>query len=77
MSETDFKVGSIPLKHGEELRILIRPFMGKQYLNFRIFVLDRQGEWRPTHRGVTIRAELIDEILASLKEAGHVARQLP
>ncbi len=51
---------------GEIIRVEISEFKGQQYLNIRVWYMDKNTEeYRPTQKGVTIRPDLF----ASLKEA--------
>ena len=43
------------------------------YVNARKWYLGRDGQWRPTRFGVTIRATEIDEVVTALQRVQHVA----
>jgi hypothetical protein len=52
----------------EKLVIEDTEFKGRQLINFRIFFLADNEEWLPTKKGVTIRRDQLDEVLAFLSK---------
>lgn len=53
----------------EEIRITAREYKGVQYVDIRLFfklLADANAEWRPTKKGLTMTAELFDELMRRL-----------
>jgi hypothetical protein len=48
----------------DRIRVGIQPFQGNQYAYVRRFFLDGDGEWRATRKGINLRTELIDDLIA-------------
>jgi hypothetical protein len=60
--EHEIIVGEIGLKATLELRIILRIFKGKHYLNCRQYALSPSGEWMPTKAGWTIPIGLLQNL---------------
>lgn len=55
-------VGKFEKSAIQEVRISLKEWKDKRYIDFRIFVLSDQGEIVPTKRGVSIPFEKFDEL---------------
>jgi hypothetical protein len=55
---------------GEVLRIEISEYKGKKLLNLRIWYTDKEGELKPTQKGVTVSPESYEELKEAILEAG-------
>lgn len=55
---------------GEVLRIEISEYKGKKLLNLRIWYTDKEGELKPTQKGVTVSPESYGELKEAILEAG-------
>jgi hypothetical protein len=53
----------------EIIRLEITEYRGEQYLNIRIWYLDKDGEWKPTKKGVAIRPSLFQDFKKYVLEA--------
>jgi len=53
----------------EIIRLEITEFRGEQYLNIRVWYLDKDGEWKPTKKGVAIRPSLFSDFKKYVLEA--------
>ncbi len=63
--------------NGEVIRVEISEFKGQQYLNIRTWYTDKEGELKPTQKGVTIRPEQFADLKAALLQAeGEIQRLL-
>jgi hypothetical protein len=57
---------------GEEIRVCLKTFHGKTYLDFRSWWLpDDEEAYKPTKRGVTLHAEYLPDLLAALQQAAE------
>jgi len=56
--------GSIKKNMTEEIRIAIRNYKGREFVDIRLFFQNDQGEMIPTKKGVSFSPELIPEFKA-------------
>jgi len=54
----------------EQIRLVVNTFYGKEYLHFRKYYLDFEGEWQATKQGVSMPLDLSNsrEMFAGLVE---------
>ena len=57
----DVLVGSIEVRKGEALRLVARKYKGHDLLNLRLWKEDL-GEWFPSNKGFTVRADVREEL---------------
>ena len=55
---------------GEIIRIEITEYKGKNFLNLRVWYTDKDGEYKPTQKGIAIPPELYEEVKEAMIEAG-------
>lgn len=53
----ELTLGRIPRRVGEELRILRTTYAGRQWVDIRLWFERVPGDWCPTKKGITVRAE--------------------
>jgi hypothetical protein len=54
----------------EQLRLQVREYQGKRYVDVRAYYRpDADSEWRPTKKGITIRAKELDAAIDALTQA--------
>lgn len=53
----------------EIVRLEITEYKGEHYLNIRIWYLDKDGEWKPTKKGVAIRPSQFSDFKKFVLEA--------
>jgi len=51
-------------------RVRLIEIQGRVFADTRVFFTDRDGQLRPTPKGITVNAEQLREIMAALIEAG-------
>jgi hypothetical protein len=69
-------IATIPKTRGEEVNITLEEYRGRHLFGVRIWAdYDNSGEARPTRKGVTLRIELLPELLEALQAAAAEARQ--
>jgi hypothetical protein len=54
----------------QRLRIEIREYQGRQFIDFRLWFRDVSGDWLPSDRGISIRQSDVPEIVRGLMLAG-------
>ncbi len=65
----DKLLGTIPKNELEEIRVRVRAFRGHPYIDIRVYWrTDPEEEyWRPSQKGVTLKPELVGELITALK----------
>ena len=53
----------------ETLRVAVREFKGKTFVDFRLFYANDKGELAPTKKGVTLTPDLWDSFRAAVEAA--------
>jgi len=64
----------------EQVRTEISEFQGKKYLNIRVWYNsgDREPDYKPSKKGITLSIELIDDLKEAVAKAGkEIYEQLP
>jgi hypothetical protein len=61
----------------ERLQIAVKDYLGKKYLDLRIWWRNRDGAWLPSKKGITIREREIDDVLCVLGEAKRLFEGRP
>ncbi len=62
-------IGEIERTKTERLRIEASNYKGVDFISVRIYYQADNGEWRPTKKGITVKPEKVDELIAFLGEA--------
>ncbi|KWH11562.1 hypothetical protein WT59_00215 [Burkholderia territorii] len=55
----------------QRIRIAHHWHMGRRYVDVRLMVVDRAGEFVPTRQGISIRPELLAQIIQGLTLAAR------
>ncbi|MCB1180026.1 MAG: transcriptional coactivator p15/PC4 family protein [Leptospiraceae bacterium] len=69
---SDGIIKDIDRGRGEVLRIEVSEYKGKKNLNLRIWYTDKEGELKPTQKGVTVAPEHYEELKEAILEAGSM-----
>jgi len=72
MSETENVIKDIARLRGEVLRIAVSEYKGKKNLNIRIWYTDKEGNLRPTQKGITISVEDYQAFKEAVEQAGSL-----
>lgn len=54
---------------GEVIRVEVTEYKGNHYLNLRVWYTDKEGELKPTQKGIAIPPELYDSLKEAVLEA--------
>lgn len=57
---------------GEVIRVEISEYKGKKYLNLRVWYTDKEGELKPTQKGIAVAPELYEELKEAVLQAGSM-----
>ncbi|MDX1958425.1 MAG: transcriptional coactivator p15/PC4 family protein [Leptospiraceae bacterium] len=63
-------IADIDRGKGEILRIEVSEYKGKKLLNLRIWYTDKEGEFKPTQKGVTVSPEDYEALKNAILDAG-------
>ena len=76
-SSSDPNIATIEKNRSEELRVALKEFKGRRYLDIRTFIepYADEGQGRvPTKKGVTLGLAKLPELIAALQQAEEEAR---
>ncbi len=55
----------------QRIRIAHRSYKGRNYVDIRLLVVDQVGEYVPTRQGISIRPELLAQVIQGLTLAAR------
>jgi len=67
----DKLIGTVSKTSVEEIRVALREFRGRCYLDVRTYYFGDDGEWHPTKKGVTVGVAGFQEFYALVKKASR------
>lgn len=53
----------------ERIRVQVSEFKKKRYIDCRVYFEGDDGQYHPSKKGLTLNADLVDDVVAALKEA--------
>jgi hypothetical protein len=53
----------------EKIRISIEDYRGSRFVDCRVYWKDKDGEWKPSKKGLAVSRACIDEVIAGLQNA--------
>ncbi len=56
----------------EDFRLSITEYQGHTLLDFRIFFKDKEGESKPTKKGITLNVKLFPELKQAIMDAEKI-----
>ncbi len=56
----------------ERIRIVLTEYHGHQFIDCRVYFEDAQGELRPTKKGISLTADVIDDVIEALTKGSAV-----
>ena len=57
----------------QRIRVAHRWYKGRHYVDVRLMVVDRAGEFVPTRQGISVRPELLPQVIQALTLAAREA----
>ena len=73
MPDEEIVVGSFPKNNREEVRVTLSKYKGYDLVGVRQWFRNENDEPRPSKSGVTIRVELLPELLQLIQQAKDTA----
>lgn len=68
-------IASLPKGSGEEVRVGLSEFKGKQYIDMRVYFENDDGEWKPTKKGVALDVKYFWKLMEALGEARDTLKE--
>ncbi len=62
---------SFPKNEEEEVRFSIREYKDRRYLDLRIWFRTKEGEYRPTKKGLTLSLGLLGEVMRGIEKVSE------
>jgi hypothetical protein len=60
----------LEIEKGEDLiKVLLKEFKGRQYVDARIFYMSETGEWMPTRKGLSMSPEIAGQVAGGIAKA--------
>lgn len=60
----------LEIEKGEDLiRLVLKEFKGRQYVDARVFYMSETGEWMPTKKGLSMTPEIAGQIAEGITGA--------
>jgi len=73
MPDDEIVVGSFPKNNREEVRVSLSKFKGYDLLGVRQWYRNENDDPRPSKSGITIRVDLLPELLELIQKARDIA----
>ena len=73
MPDEEIVVGSFPKNNREEVRVSLSKFKGYDLVGVRQWFRNENDEPRPSKSGITIRVDLLPELLDLIEKARDIA----
>ena len=73
MADDEIVVGSFPKNNREDVRVMFSNFKGYDLLGVRVWFKGDNDDLRPSKAGVTVRVDLLPELMDLLEKAKTIA----
>lgn len=67
MAEEDEDFTTVRETRAEALRVSRRTFRGKEQIHVRVYYVNKDDEWMPTKKGVTLSDEDVPKLIDALR----------
>ena len=74
--EEDIVIGEIPKNNREDIRVTLSNFKGHDLVGARIWFKSKDGEPRPSSKGITVNVKVLPELIGLLEQAEKKAVEL-
>ena len=74
--EEDIVIGEIPKNNREDIRVTLSNFKGHDLVGARIWFKSKDGEPRPSSKGITVNFKVLPELIGLLEQAEKKAIEL-
>lgn len=59
----------------EDFRLSLTEYQGHNLLDFRIYFKDKEGESKPTKKGVTVNVKLFSQLKQAIMDAENILKE--
>jgi hypothetical protein len=59
----------------EDFRLSLTEYQGHNLIDFRIYYKDKQGESKPTKKGVTVNVKLFPQLKQAIMDAENILKE--
>ncbi|MBW1853851.1 MAG: transcriptional coactivator p15/PC4 family protein [Deltaproteobacteria bacterium] len=68
-------ISEFPKNKTEDFRLSLTEYQGHNLLDFRIYFKDKQGESKPTKKGVTVNVKLFPQLKQAIMDAENILKE--
>lgn len=69
-------VGEIDKSINERLRVIVKSYRNRQYVDIRMYWQDEQGQWLPSKKGIILNAQILGEVDELLRKASKELKKI-
>ena len=68
-------ISEFPKNKTEDFRLSLTEYQGHNLIDFRIYFKDKQGESKPTKKGVTVNVKLFPQLKQAIMDAENILKE--
>ncbi|MEE8380256.1 MAG: transcriptional coactivator p15/PC4 family protein [Thermodesulfobacteriota bacterium] len=68
-------ISEFPKNKTEDFRLSLTEYQGHNLLDFRIYFKDKEGESKPTKKGVTVNVKLFPQLKQAIMDAENILKE--
>ena len=68
-------IEEFPKNKTEDFKLSLREYQGHILLDFRIYYKDKEGESKPTKKGITLNVKLFPEFKQAIMKAEEILKE--
>ena len=68
-------ISEFPKNKTEDFRLSLTEYQGHNLIDFRIYFKDKQGESKPTKKGVTVNVKLFPQLKKAIMDAENILKE--
>ncbi len=68
-------ISEFPKNKTEDFRLSLTEYQGHNLLDFRIYFKDKEGESKPTKKGVTVNVKLFSQLKQAIMDAENILKE--
>ncbi len=68
-------ISEFPKNKTEDFRLSLTEYQGHKLLDLRIYFKDKEGESKPTKKGVTVNVKLFSQLKQAIMDAENILKE--
>ena len=68
-------ISEFPKNKTEDFRLSLTEYQGHNLIDFRIYFKDKEGESKPTKKGVTVNVKLFPQLKQAIMDAENILKE--